>query len=52
MKEYIEKSVLIAMCKGIAACDWNKRAAPVSWEVRSDHVGIGERHRAEAPHHG
>ena len=31
MKEYVEKSVLIAMCKGIAACDWNKRAAPVSW---------------------
>lgn len=31
MKEYIDKAVLIAMCKGIAACEWNKKAAPVSW---------------------
>lgn len=31
MDEYIDKSVLIAMCKGIAAFNWNKKAAPVSW---------------------
>ncbi|MBR5878860.1 MAG: hypothetical protein IKY91_04855 [Akkermansia sp.] len=31
MAEYIDKSVLIAVCKGIAAFDWNKKAAPVSW---------------------
>ena len=31
MAEYIDKSVLIAMCKGIAAFNWNKKAAPVSW---------------------
>lgn len=31
MAEYIDKSVLIAMCKGIAAFDRNKNVAPVSW---------------------
>lgn len=31
MDEYIERAALIARCKEIADCDWNKKAAPVSW---------------------
>lgn len=40
MAEYIEREALIKRCKEIADCDWNKRAAPVSWsdayEIFSD----------------
>lgn len=31
MAEYIEKESLIKRCRMIAECDWNTKAAPVSW---------------------
>ena len=29
--DLISRSALIKRCEEIAACDWNKKAAPVSW---------------------
>ena len=31
MAEYIEKESLIKRCRMIAECEWNTKAAPVSW---------------------
>lgn len=31
MDEYIKKEALIKWCKDIASCEWNTRAASISW---------------------
>ena len=35
--DLISRSALIKHCEEIAACDWNKRAAPVSWSDAYEH---------------
>lgn len=31
MAEYIDRKALLARCKEIAQCDWNKKVASISW---------------------